>query len=325
MKNSTKNIFLISLQNDKSFNDYKNNVKKQTQIKSILDKELVPKAIQDNKTLSIWGFKETKDNKKIWNQIKKCDIILFLRNEKFFSKGKIVYKTNNQKILDKISSHNPIFKSRKLLIFIKDLEIIDIDVKATIPIFMNPLMPKMHNFPIKQIDKKKINILETTFGEIEAAIDFMGNPKNKQKSISDIINLKKLKKSIGFKVKNSMQKQRIGQEKFRKNILSNFECRCAVCGISKEELLEAAHIIPIEDSKKSGLLKNGISLCIMCHKMFDKGYFSFDNDYKTIFSKKKKIDKVLKNIILENKEMGKCVIYPSRDYLSLHRTKFGIF
>jgi hypothetical protein len=325
VKNNKKNIFLISLQNDKSYNDYKNNVKKQTQIKSILDKELVPKEIQDNKTLSIWGFKETKDNKKIWQQIKKSDIILFLRNEKFFSKGTIVYKTNNQKILDAISYSDDVFKSKKLLIFIKDLEIIDIDLKATIPIFMNPLMPKMHNFPIKQIDKKKIKVLETTFGGIEGAIDFIGNPKNKETSISEIINLKKLKKSIKFKVKSSMKKQRMGQEKFRKNILTNFNNKCAVCGISKEELLEAAHIVPIEDNKKSGLLKNGISLCVLCHKMFDNGYFSFGNDYKTIFSKKKKIDVVLKNIVLENRKIGKCSIYPSKDYLSLHRTKFGIF
>jgi hypothetical protein len=325
MKNSTKNIFLISLQNDKSYNDYKNNVKKQTQIKSILDKDLVPKAIQDNKALSIWGFKETKDNKKIWNQIKKFDIILFLRNEKFFSKGKIIYKTNDQNFLDTISSHDITFKSRKLLIFIKDLEIIDIDLKATIPIFMNPLMPKMHNFPIKQIDKKKIKILETAFGETEDAVDFMGNPKNKDISISDIINSRKLKKSTRFKIKSSIKKQRIGQEKFRKNILLNFNSKCAVCSISKEELLEAAHIIPIDDSKKSGLLKNGISMCVLCHRMFDKGYFSFDNNYKIIFSKKKKIDVVLKNIILENKKIGKCITYPSRDYLSVHRTKFGIF
>lgn len=325
MKDSTKNIFLVSLQNDKAYSDYKNNVEKQTQIKSILDKKLIPKVILENKSLSIWGFKETKDNMKIWNQIKKFDIILFLRNEKFFSKGKIIYKTNNRIFLDEIPSHHDVFKSRKLLVFIKDLDIIDIDLKATIPIFMNPLMPKIHNFPIKQIDRKKLKILKTTFGKIEDAIDFIGNPKNKEKSISDIINSKKLKKSVEFKVESSMKKQRKGQEKFRKNILSNFNNKCAVCCISQEELLEAAHIIPIEDGKKSGLLKNGISLCVMCHTMFDKGCFSFDNDYKIVFSKKKKIDKILKNIILENKKIEKCMIYPSRYYLSLHRTKFGIF
>ena len=315
----------MSLEKDELYSNYKKNLKKQIRINSIIDDMSLPKILHENNLISVCGLNETKDNKKNWGKIKEHDIILFFTNRKFFSKGKVLYKTNNQKILSQISSIYPLFNKKKLLLFITELQLIDIDLQATIPIFVNPLMSDIYYFPIKQINKKNLNMLKKTFGSLEQSINFLGEPKNKYKSISDIIESKKLKNSVDFKIESSIKKQRIGQERFRKNILSNFRNRCAVCNNSQIDLLEAGHIIPIEDGKKSGLLKNGISFCVLCHKMFDKGYFSFDTDYRIIFSKQKKIDEVLKDLILENKKIGKCVVYPEQDYLSLHRIKFGIF
>lgn len=285
---------------------------------------LLPRTLQNLASISIWSFNETKDNRKIWGKIEKSDIVLFLRNRKFFSKGKVLHKMNNQKIPKKIPRDLTFLKTRKLIIFIKDLQPIDIDLEAAIPIFVNPIMPHAYNFPIKLIQKNKSKMLKNTFGNIENAIKFLGDPKNKDRSILDIINASKLKNQVSFKVENTIIKQRKGQEAFRKNVLTNFGNRCAVCNNSQIDLLDAGHIIPIEGKKTSGLLKNGISFCVLCHKMFDNGYFSFDDNFKIIFSKRKKIDNVLKNLIRENKKMGKCLVYPSRDYLLLHRIKFGI-
>ena len=134
----------------------------------------------------------------------------------------------------------------------------------------------------------------------------------------------KLKNEVNFGVETTTKKQRKGQDLFRKNILLNFRAKCAVCSNSDINLLQAGHIVPVEDKVKSGQLKNGICFCILCHKMFDNGYFSFDNNYKIVFSKIKKIDNVLKNLIQENKKIGKCLVYPSKEYLSLHRAKFDI-
>ena len=60
-----------------------------------------------------------------------------------------------------------------------------------------------------------------------------------------------------------------------------------------------------------------------CHKMFDAGFFSFNEKYEVIISKQKKISKKMLTI-LKNKKMGKCKIPPSKEYLGLHKARFGI-
>ena len=56
---------------------------------------------------------------------------------------------------------------------------------------------------------------------------------------------------------------RIGQSKFRKGVLKNFENRCALSGISDKELLNASHIIPWAHNKDCrGDIANGICLYV---------------------------------------------------------------
>jgi putative restriction endonuclease len=67
---------------------------------------------------------------------------------------------------------------------------------------------------------------------------------------------------------------------FRKRVLTAYEYRCAVCGLdvrlgSVSIALDAAHIRwhqaggPDEES-------NGLSLCVLHHKLFDLGAFTLD-------------------------------------------------
>lgn len=279
---------------------------------------------KDNKKISIWELNNTKDNQKIWKDIKKNDILLFLRNGKIFSKAKIIYKNVDLTPLGSILKNNKKSPIDKLFLYFYDNEKINIDHNTSYSIFMNPLMPDVYDFPILKIDDKKISSLIKAFDDIEEMINFLGDPKNKDKSISEIIYSKKLKNSK-VTSKKILKKQRTGQEKFRKNILRNFHNKCAVCGNEEIELLQAAHIIPVYEEEKAGLLKNGICLCVLCHMLFDKGYFSFDEKLRIIFSTKKKIDKVLKNIIKEKKKIGTSIYPPSLDYLAAHRAKFEIF
>ena len=322
---STKqNLILISVENSKLFAIYKKTVEPPLS-KKIMQKFAFPSVIQNLRAVSIWGLNETKENERIWKKIGKSDIILFLKNGKFFSKGKLLHKMNDQKILEKIVKNSTLVKTRKLLLFIKDLEPIDIDLQATIPVFVNPIMPNSYNFPIKIVNDKEKKILKKTFGSIEKALEFLGNPKNKDESVSDFINRKKLKTKVNFSRKTSITKIRKGQDVFSKNVRANFKNKCAVCNSSQMDLLVAGHIVPVEDEKIAGVIVNGICFCVLCHKLFDNGYFSFDDDYRIIFSKRKKIDDVFRNLIHENKKIGACLVKPSKTYLLLHRIKFGIF
>ena len=108
---------------------------------------------------------------------------------------------NDQKILEKIVKNSTLVKTRKLLLFIKDLEPIDIDLQATIPVFVNPIMPNSYNFPIKIVNDKEKKTLEKTFGSIEKALEFFGDPENKDESVSDFINRRKLKRKVKVQLK----------------------------------------------------------------------------------------------------------------------------
>ena len=321
---TNQNLILISVENSKLFAIYKKIVDPPLS-KKTMQKFTFPSVIQNSRAVSIWGLNETKENERIWEKIRKSDIILFLKNGKFFSKGKLLHKMNDQKILENIVKNSTLVKTRKLLLFIKDLEPIDIDLQATIPVFVNPIMPNSYNFPIKIVNDKEKKTLEKTFGSVEKALEFLGNPENKDESVSDFINRKKLKIKVGLTTKTSTTKARKGQDVFSKNVRANFKNKCAVCNSSQTDLLNGGHIVPATDEKTAGVITNGICFCVLCHALFDKGYFSFDDDYRIIFSKRKRIDDVFTNIIHENKKIGACLVKPSKIYLLFHRIKFGIF
>ena len=151
----------------------------------------------------------------------------------------------------------------------------------------------------------------------------MAEPKKKNIPISEYQNKKEKNEEVSITLKPAISKQRIGQKKFSKNILSNYYNKCAVCKISDIDLLQAGHIIPVENKKISGKIENGICFCLNCHKMFDRGFFSFNDKYEIIISKEKKISKMMLSILKDNK-IGKCKKFPSKNFLGLHSAKFGI-
>lgn len=85
--------------------------------------------------------------------------------------------------------------------------------------------------------------------------------------------------------KISMAKQRKGQDYFRRMILANYNCHCAITGINIPQLLLASHIIPWADKRhKNDRLnpENGICLSALYDKAFDKGLITISPDDYTI-------------------------------------------
>lgn len=83
-------------------------------------------------------------------------------------------------------------------------------------------------------------------------------------------------------------KQRIGQSKWREALISKMGERCAVCNIHLKDLLVASHI---KDWSKSNevertSLKNGLVLCNMHDKLFDRKFISFDENGRILISDK---------------------------------------
>jgi putative restriction endonuclease len=125
----------------------------------------------------------------------------------------------------------------------------------------------------------------------------------------------------------------IAQRIFRLALLRIYHNQCAFCGFSFIESLEGAHIIPYSlASKKERLdVRNGLLLCSIHHKMFDKGLLLVTDEYKINYesldddlSEYNKYDKLM-SIELHNKKINlpkNKLHYPKKVNLDKHRKSF---
>ena len=92
------------------------------------------------------------------------------------------------------------------------------------------------------------------------------------------------------KDKKAFVKQRVNQDAFRSMILNLYEKRCALTGINIPALLVASHIIPWAVNQQERLNpENGLCLSALYDKAFDKGFISFDDQYRVILAEKLKL------------------------------------
>ncbi len=83
----------------------------------------------------------------------------------------------------------------------------------------------------------------------------------------------------------------MAQRVFRSALLKAYQSRCAICGLTNEQLLEAAHLVPWSECDAAMRMNpaNGILLCSNHHKLFDKGEIRINSDYTVTVSHKLKI------------------------------------
>ena len=86
--------------------------------------------------------------------------------------------------------------------------------------------------------------------------------------------------------KTIVAKRRVGQDIFRKYVLSAYESTCCVTGLAVPELLVAGHIVPwSKDSLNRLNPSNGLCLSRLHEKAFDEGYFTIQSDMTVCVSK----------------------------------------
>jgi predicted restriction endonuclease len=83
-----------------------------------------------------------------------------------------------------------------------------------------------------------------------------------------------------------MQTIRLGQSFFRSTVLASYNDRCCVCLLPCRTLLIASHIIPWAIRPQLRLdPRNGLCLCAMHDKAFDRGLLSIDSDNRVLISR----------------------------------------
>lgn len=89
----------------------------------------------------------------------------------------------------------------------------------------------------------------------------------------------------GFDFPNSGERrvesnQHVGQDFFRRVILTSYHGRCALTGIEDKRLLNASHIVPWKDDPVNRVNpSNGICLNALHDRAFDRHLITFDEDY----------------------------------------------
>lgn len=74
-------------------------------------------------------------------------------------------------------------------------------------------------------------------------------------------------------------KRALRDRAFSNRVLTAYGRRCAMCGIQLE-LLDAAHILDASHPDSTDETCNGIALCTLHHRAFDRAFVTFDTNYR---------------------------------------------
>lgn len=113
---------------------------------------------------------------------------------------------------------------------------------------------------------------------------------------------------------------RIGQEKFRRNLLNDISF-CPITGITDKRILLASHIKPwrVSDNNERLDKNNGFIFSPTIDKLFDIGLITFENNKTLLISKSLDINNV-KSIGIQNKKIYEKLPNENRiKYLEYHR------
>lgn len=89
------------------------------------------------------------------------------------------------------------------------------------------------------------------------------------------------------KTKSVQSKVRVGQNFFRKSVLSAYNGKCCITGLSLRNLLVASHIVPWKDDESNRLNpRNGLALSMLHDKAFDLGVITISDDMRVLVSQK---------------------------------------
>ena len=77
--------------------------------------------------------------------------------------------------------------------------------------------------------------------------------------------------------------KKLRDNSFRARVLRAYNYRCAFSGMQLR-LVDAAHILPVSDSRSTDETSNGIALSSIYHKAYDKGLITFSDKYKIIIN-----------------------------------------
>lgn len=82
---------------------------------------------------------------------------------------------------------------------------------------------------------------------------------------------------------------RLVQHFFREAVLAGYEYHCSICDLELVDLLTASHIIPwSRNVERRADPRNGLALCAIHDRAFDRGLITLDESFRVLLSRKVK-------------------------------------
>jgi predicted restriction endonuclease len=130
------------------------------------------------------------------------------------------------------------------------------------------------------------------------------------------------------RTRSTVVEARIGQSFFRNAVLSAYEFRCCITGLSIPQLLIASHIVPWRNDKANRLNpRNGLCLSAVHDRAFDLGFIAVSSDLRLLLStrlRKMKSASFVNNTfcIYEGRPINlPKKFYPDLGFLEYHRDR----
>lgn len=118
-----------------------------------------------------------------------------------------------------------------------------------------------------------------SFGESEEVLEVLEEVSETPEAVNNLeiegLNIERQTAIINVKKK-------IRDSSFKARVLTSYQNRCAFCGMQLK-LIDAAHIMPVEHNG-SDETSNGISLCALHHRAYDRNLVTFNERYEIIQS-----------------------------------------
>lgn len=143
-------------------------------------------------------------------------------------------------------------------------------------------------------DKAKGTFSGYTFKDVLSSLENVDMGQFKDYHLENIFKDKRteMSESAGTDLLRSI-KTRVGQARVRKEILFNYQNKCALCDIDTDILLVASHIKPwsISTQKERIDPSNVVLLCRLHDGLFENGYICLDDNFKVLYRDPAELDR----------------------------------
>ena len=293
-RNIGQRLFLVGINTDELMKNFEEMVQ---------SKVSVPKQNESREHASVWGLRSTQGNVEVWTNIRRNDLVLFVKDNRCVAKCVVSDTFRDSGVGSRLWKDAGERTVRDLLIVFDRVTHFNLELQDSRIRLINPTMLDEYHFPIKQVDQDMVYALFQAYGDLENALDNMSDDHLNQDTSNVDVRLVKANTTV-----------RKGQGHFREKIMENYYNTCAVCEISEPALVDASHVLPVRNIESAGDVENGICLCVLHHRMLDRGYICFNSDYNLVLSDS--MPEYLKDTCVKKKiSVFTCKTLPSKKYL----------